>query len=189
LVIFPEGVLEKAPQFHVLITRVENNELSARFQQAVVRNYPNVSIIDLQLILSTLDDILGKVSFVIQFMALLSISTGILVLIASVVISKFQRIQEGVLLRTLGASRRQVLTIAGLEYLFLGVFASCSGILLSLAGSWALSYFLFESTFSPVWLPLLAIIGGITALTVAIGVTNSREVVNNPPLEVLRREI
>jgi putative ABC transport system permease protein len=189
LVIFPEGVLEKAPQFHVLITRVENNELSARFQQAVVRNYPNVSIIDLQLILSTLDDILGKVSFVIQFMALLSISTGILVLIASVVISKFQRIQEGVLLRTLGASRRQVLTIAGLEYLFLGVFASCSGILLSLAGSWALSYFVFESTFSPVWLPLLAIIGGITTLTVAIGVTNSQEVVNNPPLEVLRREI
>ncbi|MEQ8532115.1 MAG: hypothetical protein RIB86_09695, partial [Imperialibacter sp.] len=59
----------------------------------------------------------------------------------------------------------------------------------SLAGSWALSYFVFESTFSPVWLPLLAIIGGITTLTVAIGVTNSREVVNNPPLEVLRREI
>lgn len=189
LVVFPEGVLEKAPQFHVLITRVTNNELSARYQQAVVRNYPNVSIIDLQLILSTLDDILGKVSFVIRFMALLSITTGILVLVASVVISKFQRIQEGVLLRTIGASRRQVLQIAGLEYFFLGIFASSSGILLSLAGSWALSYFLFESAFNPVLSPLLYIIGGITLLTVIIGVSNSREVVNNPPLEVLRREI
>lgn len=189
LVLFPEGVLEKAPQFHVLITRVENNELSARYQQAVVRNYPNVSIIDLQLILSTLDDILGKVSFVIRFMALLSIVTGILVLIASVVISKFQRIQEGVLLRTLGASRRQVLVIAALEYFFLGIFASSSGIILSLAGSWALSYFLFETSFSPVLVPLITIIGGITALTVIIGVLNSRAVVNNPPLEVLRREI
>ncbi len=189
LVIFPEGVLEQAPQFHVLITRVENNELSARYQQAIVRNYPNVSVIDLQLILSTLDDILGKVSFVIRFMALLSIATGILVLVSSVVISKFQRIQEGVLLRTMGASRRQVLTIAGLEYFFLGIFASSSGILLSLAGSWALSYFLFESAFRPVWLPLLAIVAAITLLTMFIGVINSREVVSNPPLEVLRREI
>src|SRR5690606_482215 len=105
-----------------------------------------------------LDDILGKVSFVIRFMALLSIVTGILVLIASVVISKFQRIQEGVLLRTLGASRKQVLVIAALEYMFLGVFASSSGILLSLAGSWALSYFVFDSVFTPVLMPLVVIV-------------------------------
>ena len=131
-VVFPTGVLEKAPQFHVLITRVPSPEVSAKFQQAVVRAHPNISIIDLGLILRVLDDILNKIGFVIRFMAGFSIVTGLIVLIASVLISKYQRIQESVLLRTLGASRRQIFIITALEYFFLGALASATGILISL---------------------------------------------------------
>src|SRR5690606_26434007 len=76
-VVFPTGVLEEAPQFHVLITRVPSPEVSAKFQQAVVRRYPNISIIDLGLILSVLDDVLDKIGFVIRFMAGFSIITGL----------------------------------------------------------------------------------------------------------------
>ncbi len=101
LVLFPAGVLEKAPQFHVLITRIDNNQLSARYQQAVVRSYPNISIIDLELILKTLEEILGKIAFVIRFMAFFSIGTGIIMLISSIVLSRFQRMRENVLLRTI----------------------------------------------------------------------------------------
>jgi putative ABC transport system permease protein len=108
LVVFPAGVLEEAPQFHVVLTRVPSKEASARFQQAVVQQFPNVSIIDLGLVLSILDKLLDKIGFVIRFMAGFSIVTGLVVLIASVLISKYQRIQESVLLRTLGASRRQI---------------------------------------------------------------------------------
>jgi putative ABC transport system permease protein len=188
-IIFPTGVLEEAPQFHVLITRVPSPEASAKFQQAVVLRYPNISIIDLGLILSVLDDVLDKIGFVIRFMAGFSIITGLIVLIASVLISKYQRMQESVLLRTLGASRRQILIITALEYFFLGALASLTGILLAMAGSWALAEFSFDASFTPRWLPVGILFIIISALTVCIGLLNSRGVLNKPPLEVLRKEV
>ncbi len=189
LVVFPKGVLERAPKFHVLITQVESDEQAAKFQQAVVKRFPNVSVIDLQLILETIDEIIAKVSFVIRFMAFFSIITGIIVLIGSVIISKFQRIQESVLLRTIGASRRQILNINALEYFFLGSLATFTGVLIALLASWALALFSFETPFTPSLLPLLVTYLAITSLTVLIGLSNSRGIVNNPPLEILRKEI
>lgn len=189
MIVFPKGVLEKAPQFHVLITKVKSKAVSADFQRTVVKNYPNISIIDLNLILDTLDDILSKVSFVIRFMALFSIFTGLLVLVSSVIISKFQRIQESILLRTLGAKRKQILQIVALEYFFLGSLASFSGIILALIASYALAYFNFETTFIPDLKPMLAVYLIITGITVIVGTLNNRGVVNKPPLEVLRSEV
>ncbi len=186
-VVFPKGVLEEAPQFHVLITRVPDEQRSAVFQQSVVRAYPNISIIDLGLILSVLDDILDKIGFVIRFMAAFSIITGLVVLISSVLISKYQRIRESVLLRTIGANRRQIFVITALEYFFLGALAAATGILLSLAGSWALARFSFEIPFNPQLVPVLILFLAVSLLTVFIGIINSRSILNAPPLEVLRR--
>src|SRR5690606_38638647 len=145
--IFPKGVIDDAPQFHVLMTRVPDEAVSASMQQDVVRQFPNVSIIDLGLILSVLDTILEKIGFVIRFMGGFSILTGFVVLMASVMISKYQRVRESVLLRTMGATRRQVLAITALEYFFLGTIASFTGVLLALGGSWALAVFSFEIPF------------------------------------------
>ncbi|WP_225986397.1 ABC transporter permease [Rufibacter sp. LB8] len=188
-VVFPVGVLEEAPQFHVLITRVATPEASAKFQQAVVQNFPNISIVDLELILSVIDELLDKIGFVIKFMAAFSIITGLVVLISSVLISKYQRMQESVLLRTLGANKNQIYAITSLEYFFLGALASGTGILLSLAGSWALAKYSFETSFSPELLPVLGLFALISFLTVAIGLFNSRGVVNKSPLEILRSDV
>jgi len=188
-VVFPTGVLEDAPQFHVLVTRVPSPEVSARFQQSIVKKYPNVSVIDLNLILTVLDEVLDKIGFVIRFMAGFSIITGIIVLIASVLISKYQRMQESILLRTLGASRRQILVITALEYFFLGALAAATGILLSMAASAALAKYTFNAPFTVQWWPVAILFGSISLLTVVIGVFNSWGVLNRPPLEVLRREV
>ena len=188
-IVFPRGILETAPQFYVLLTHVPSSEVSAHFQQAMVRNYPNISMIDLELILNVLNDLLDKIGFVIRFMAAFSICTGLVVLIASVLISKYQRIQESVLLRTLGASRRQMLIITSLEFFFLGALGAGTGIILSLAGSWALAKYSFESSFSPEWLPLIVLFMGISGITILIGIFNSREILNKPPLEILRKEV
>jgi putative ABC transport system permease protein len=188
-VVFPTGVLEDAPQFHVLVTRVPSPEVSARFQQAIVKKYPNVSVIDLNLILTVLDEVLDKIGFVIRFMAGFSIITGIIVLIASVLISKYQRMQESILLRTLGASRRQILVITALEYFFLGALAAATGILLSMAASAALAKYTFNAPFTVQWTPVALLFGSISLLTVIIGVFNSWSVLNRPPLKVLRREV
>ncbi|MBC8053366.1 MAG: ABC transporter permease [Sphingobacteriaceae bacterium] len=184
--VFPSGVLEDAPQFYVLMTRVANGQQSAKFQQAVVQAFPNISVIDLELVLNVLDEILSKIGFVIQFMAAFSIVTGLVVLVASVLISKYQRIQESVLLRTLGGSKRQILIITALEYLFLGAFAAATGIILSIGGSWALAKYNFKTSFSPDVLPLVILFFLISLLTVIIGLLNSRGILNRPPLEVLR---
>ncbi len=188
-VVFPTGVLEQAPQFNVLVTRVASAEQSAGFQQRVVEKFSNVSIIDLTQILKSVDDILSKVSFVIRFMALFSILTGLLVLISSVVISKYQRIKESVLLRTIGANRRQILAINAFEYFMIGTLATFTGIILSAVGSWCLAHFSFGIAFAPNLLPPFILFLCITGLTILIGLFNSRDVLNRPPLEVLRSEV
>ena len=189
MVVFPNGVLEKAPQFHVVVTKVNSAEQSATFQSELVRRFPGVSAIDLTQILRSVDEVLRKVSFVIRFMAMFSILTGLLVLISSIYQGKFARIRESVLLRTLGASRRQILSINAIEYFLLGALACFAGVGLSVAGAWALSKFVFQIPFEPEWWPLLLTFASITGLTVLMGLFNSREVVNKPPLEVLRNEV
>jgi len=188
LVVFPAGVLEDAPQFHVLMTHVPSVEVSAKFQQALVSKFPNVSIIDLGLILSILDEVFDKIGFVIRFMAGFSMITGLIVLIASVLISKYQRVQESVLLRTLGSSRRQIFAITALEYFFLGALAAFTGIALALASSWALAHYVFETEFTPEVVPVLVVFVMVCGLTVLIGLANSRFIVSKPPLEILRQE-
>jgi putative ABC transport system permease protein len=188
LVVFPEGVLENAPKFHVLLTRIGGAEQSAAFQREVVSRYPNISVIDLNLVLETVDAVLSKVSFIIRFMAFFSIITGLLVLTGSVIISKFQRVQESVLLRTLGASRSMILKINTLEYFLLGSLAALTGILIALLAGSALAYFSFNTVLAPDLVVLLSAYVVITLLTVVIGLSNSRDVVRKSPLEVLRRE-
>lgn len=185
-IVFPTGVLEDAPQFNVLLTHVPNNTVSAKFQQVVVQQFPNVSIVDLGLVLSVLDELLDKIGYVIKFMSGFSIITGIIVLISSVRISKYQRIQESVLLRTLGASRKQIFAITALEYLFLGVLSALTGIVIAIGASWLLAKYRFDMPYHVNLLPVAAILFAITLLTVIIGLLNSRGILNKPPLEVLR---
>lgn len=188
-VVFPHGVLEDAPQFFVLLSRTETSEATAAVQREVIRAYPSVSAIDLSLVLDTFDAIFGRIAFIVRFMASFSIITGLIVLAGAVVVSRMQRVRESVLLKTLGASRRQVVRILMTEYLFLGFFAAATGLLLSLFGAWALSHFLFETPFKPnVWsMAVLLIV--VPALTVGIGMMNSRGVYSRTPLEVLRAEV
>ena len=189
LVVFPKGVIDDAPQFKVLLTRVPSQKVSASFQETMVKQYPNISIIDLGLVLRILDGIIDRIGFVIRFMAGFSIITGIVVLIASVLISKYQRLQESVLLRTLGASRKQIFTITTLEYFFLGALAALTGILLALAAGWGLAHYTFETSFNPRLTPVLILFFFVCILTVLIGLANSRGIVSRSPLEVLRQEV
>jgi putative ABC transport system permease protein len=189
LILFPSGILESAPQFNVVMTRVESTEQSAKFQQKMVKQFPNVSIVDLTQVLKTVDEVLTKISFAIRFMALFSILTGLMVLISSVFLSKYQRIRESVLLRTIGASRHTILTINGLEYLWLGILATMTGIGLSLGAGYGLSKWVFKVPFKIDWLQLMLTPLSITALIVVIGLISTRKVVNESPLEVLRAEV
>ena len=187
-ILFPNGVLEKAPQFLVFVTKSPNTETTAAYRSKVVKAFPNISVIDLGMILTTLNGILSKVSYIVKFMAGFSILTGLIVLISSLLLSKFQRVKESVLLRTIGASRKQILKINATEYGLLGGLAAFTGISISLVASYFLATNQFELDFSIEWWPLIAVFLFITGMTVFIGLLNSRDVVNKSPLEVLRKE-
>ncbi|HZL45612.1 MAG TPA: FtsX-like permease family protein [Opitutaceae bacterium] len=188
-VVFPEGVLEAAPKFFVVATRVRSPAHSAAMQQAVVRAYPNVSAIDLGLVLQTLDGIFSKVALVVRFMAMFVALTGVIVMAGAVLTGRFQRVQENVLLRTLGATRRQVQRIMFAEYSVLGLLAAVTGSLLAVGANWLLVHFVFETRFAPSPLLLLAAVVAVTTVTVVTGLLASRGDCDHPPLAVLRQEI
>jgi putative ABC transport system permease protein len=186
LVLFPDKVLNNAPQFHVILTKTKDDRQAANLQSGIVREYPNISMINLATVVETLEDLLGKISFVIQFMAMFSIVTGILVLISSLILSKYQRLKDSILLRTLGASSGTVSRINTFEYFFLGSLASLSGILLSFLATFLLNIYVFELPFRWTWPEALLVYVIITSVTVLLGWLNGRNIINKPPMDILR---
>ena len=186
-VLFPKGVLENAPQFRVMTTYVPNEKASAALQQELVSKFPNVSILDLRQLLNIVEKLLDKISWIINFIAFFSILTGIIVLIGAVRTSKHQRIRESVLLRTLGAKSNQILKMIALEYMYLAIIGSITGLLLSLVCNQLLALWIFETPFTPSIAPFAILFPFITFLVVGIGLANSRSVIKNTPLEVLRK--
>ena len=187
-VVFPTGVLEPAPKTYIAALRAPSPAISAKMQQEVGRELPSVSAIDLTLILQTFDGIFAKAAFVISFMAGFTVLTGVIVLVGAILTGRFQRIRETVLLRTLGATSRQLRQIQLVEYAVLGVLAAFTGSLLALTANGLLAKFVFKAPvlFTP--LVLLALIGGSVAITLITGLLTNRGITTHPPLEVLRQE-
>ena len=188
-VVFPVGVLENAPTFNVLVSRVPDAEASARLQNAVVAKFPNVSALDLTAVMQTVDAILEKVALVIRVMSLFTVGAGLIVLGSTVWSGRYQRMKESILLRTLGASRAQIWKILCAEYFILGLLASVTGVLLAVVASGALAKFVFHLEYAPSILPLFIATALVTILTVGIGLLASRGVGSAPPLEILRAEV
>jgi putative ABC transport system permease protein len=187
-VVFAPGALERAPQTLVTLTRIETPAERGRFQRRMAERFPNVSTLDLSLLQESLERLVDRVALAIQFMALFSLGVGVLVLVSALTTSRFQRIREGALLRAIGATRSQLFRIVLAEYIALGVLASAVAVVLAVIAGWALARFVFENAFALPVAPLTALALGIVALTVVVGVANSREVVRRTPLEVLRDE-
>ena len=109
-------------------------------------------------------------------------------LVGALAASRRQRLREAVLLKTLGATRRQMRRIAAAEYLALGGLAALAGLLLALVAGVALTRLVFEQAFTLPWLALAGLGLGIVALTLLVGLWNSVEVFRHTPLELLRAD-
>jgi putative ABC transport system permease protein len=185
-VVFERRAIESAPKQFVLMADVRGPDAVARLQGDVVSRFPNVSSIDLTLIQETVGRVLDKVTAAIRFMAGLSLALGIPVLFSAVSATRRERLREGVLLKVLGATRRQVGRIMLAEYLLLGALGSVVGIVLSVGGAWALLRFVFRQPFQPAVLPALAVAAAMIALSVSIGLMTGREVFRETPMAALR---
>lgn len=187
-VVFRPGALEAAPHTLVTLARVDSAAERGTIQRAAIERFPNISAIDLSTVQRALDDILGKVGAAIRFMALFTLLAGLVVLLGALATSRAQRIREAVLLKTLGASRRQVRRIAVAEYVALGVLAAAAGLVLAVGGGWALARWLFETRFAVPALPMAGLGAGVVALTAVVGIWSSGDAFRRTPLEALRAE-
>ncbi len=186
--VFPAGVLESAPKFGVLVSRISTPAESARLQNAIVAKFPNVAALDLTAVIQTVDILLDKVAIVIRVMSFFTIGAGLIVLITTIWSGRYQRMKESVLLRTLGATRAQIWQILCAEYFFLGVFGERDRDRACLCCQLGACNFCFQAGLRAVALAVAGTAGIVPALTILIGTLTSRGIGNAPPLEILRAE-
>lgn len=184
--VFSPAALRDAPRQYIVLANVAPRAEVTRLQRSLVGSYPNISSLDLSLIKESIMKVVSKVSVAVRFMAIFSLAMGIPVLFSSIAATRRDRIREGVLLKTLGATRGQIMRILLSEYILLGVLGSLTGMVLAIGGGWALTHFVFENDFSPAWGPALAIAGLMLSLTVLIGLLAGRDVFRETAMSALR---
>lgn len=185
-VVFEPGALDDAPQSFVTLADVPDAALRAALQRDVVRRHANISFVDLTLVQQAIDRIIGRVALAVRFMGGFSILGGVLVLAGAIAASRFQRLRESVLLRTLGATRRQIRQVLVTEYLALGALAGLAGSALAIIAAWALVRFFLNMDFTlPLIAPVAACLAAAT-LAVTLGLANSRDALRQTPLAALR---
>jgi len=185
-VVFPPPLLQAAPKQYLLLAQVKDPAAVTTLQREVVNRFSNISSIDLTAIKRTVDRIVSKVSLAIRFMALFSLAVAIPVLFSAVSATRRARVREGVLLKTLGATRGQIARILLAEYSLLGVLGGLTGMILSIAGGWAVVRYIFKTPFVPPLVPMAGIAALIVGLTLLIGLLAGRDVFRETPITALR---
>jgi len=178
--------LESAPKQFAILVRARTPTVIAHLQRDVVSRYPSVSSLDLSLVQQTVTNVLGKVTMAIRFLALISLALGVPVLFSAVAATRRERLREGVLLKTLGATRHQIGRIMLAEYTLLGTLGALTGVLLSTAASWALVHWVFRMSFVPAFGPAGLVALAMIGLAVAIGLLTGRDVFAETPMAALR---
>jgi putative ABC transport system permease protein len=160
----------------------------ARMQGLLVANYPNVSVIDLREVLDTIKGIVDNVTLAVTVVGGLVLLSGSLILVGAVSMTKFRRVYEAAIFKTLGASSRLIAAMLLLEYGVLGAIAGTVGALGAIALSWAVARYALDLPWEPSpWITLIGI--SLTAIVVAVvGVVASVDVLRHKPLATLRAE-
>ena len=187
--VFRPGPLATAPQTWIGILKApEDPSERGRFQRDVVTKFPNVSVIDLREVLATIKTAVDNVTLAISVVGGIALLSGVLILAGAVAMTKFQRVYEAAILRTLGASTHMLAAMLALEYSGLGLLAGLVGASGAIALTWGVSRHVLDIPWRPA--PGLAAIGALVtmALVGIVGVMSSYDVLRKKPLGTLRAE-
>jgi len=187
--VFRPGPFARAPQTWIGIVKAPDDPTArGRLQRDLVERFPNVSVIDIREILMTVQRALDNVSLAISVVGGVAFFSGVLILIGAVAMTKFQRVYEAAILRTLGASTRMLGAMLAFEYAGLGLLAGVIGAAGALALTWAVTRQVLDIPWYPA--PWTAAVGAAatTVLVAAVGVGASYDVLRRKPLATLRAE-
>jgi len=187
--LFRPGPLDEAPHsFIAFLQGPPDTEGRARLQRDLVAGFPNVSVIDGLEVIATIRRILDYVTLAITVVGGIALLSGVLILIGSVAMTKFQRLYETAIFKTLGATSRTIVLMLILEYGTLGALAGVVGSLGALALTWGLTRYLLEIAWNPA--PLVNLTGLVltTVVVGVVGVAASLDILRKKPLGTLRAE-
>jgi putative ABC transport system permease protein len=185
--VFPEKTLRDAPQTIFTALRLSADRIPA-MQTEIVKQFPNVSVIDVTQTLLIFRDLVGKLSLIVRFFAAFSIVAGILIILSSVLATRFARIQEAVYYKILGARRSFVLKIFALENLFLGLVSAILASALSQIDSWIIASMVLDIPYKPFLYESLLLIAGTVLLIVMVGLAPSISILRKKPVSFLREQ-
>jgi putative ABC transport system permease protein len=187
--VFRPGGLDQLPQTFVAPVKGPNEPADrARFQHDLVERFPNVSVIDFHAILATVRDITDKVTLAITVVGGLVLFSGALILIGAVAMTKYQRVYEAAVFKTLGANTGTITRMLLFEYGVLGALAGLVGSIGAIGLTWGVSRFALEIPWRMFGSEHAAGIVLTALLVAAVGVLSSLDVLRNKPLATLRAE-
>ncbi len=189
LVLFRPGALDDAPQMFIApINGPQDAGENTRFQRRLLDAYPNVSVIDVADVVRSISRILSNVTLAVSFIGGFVLLSGVLILVGSIAMTKFQRVYEAAVLKTLGAKRKVLLVILLAEYGLLGLVAGVIGSLAAVALSISVSRYVLDIpwTFTPA-INFTGIVATV-ALVITIGALSSLDVLTRKPLAILRSQ-
>ncbi|MBT3365757.1 MAG: FtsX-like permease family protein [Nitrospina sp.] len=183
--IYSPGALQDAPLTYVATVHVpEQKELA--LQHAVVEALPNITAVSTRDIVNTIETNVSKLTTLVDFMSGFAIAAGLFILSGSIASTKFRRLQESAILKILGARRKVVASILGIEYITLGIISALVGVGLAQGLSWAVMKYMIKSDWHVQPITVAWAFGFAVLITVATGVLSSLDVICNKPLKTIR---
>lgn len=187
--VFRPGLFDAAPHGYIGFLRgPDDADRRARLQSELAALAPNVSVIDGREILAAVRSVVDMVTLAVTLVGTLVVLSGLLILIGAVAMTRFRRVYDAAIFKTLGATRRRIAGMLLIEYGLLGALAGTIGSAGAIALTWAISRFALAMPFQP--LVGVSVAGTLvtSAVVAFVGVAASWEVLQHKPLATLRAE-
>jgi putative ABC transport system permease protein len=153
----------------------------------IARAFPSASLIRVKEVISTLGDLLGQLSTAVRAAASVAVAAGIAVLVGAIAAARRARTYDSVLLKLLGATRRQVLAMQAMEYAALAFIVAFIAFAVSAVGGWYVAVHVLGLEWAPDWMVVLLTLGIGAFLTIALGLIGSLPVLAARPASALRQ--
>ncbi len=186
--IFAPGALEAAQPTSIGSLRSVDLETEATVERVIAAEFPEVTVIRTREVIETVSAIIGSIGLVIRALSGLTIAAGIIVLLGAIAADFSRKLHDAMIMKTLGASRRRILSAYAMEYAALGAGPALAAAGLGAAGSWFVVARQMEIDWRPAPEVLAAIILGAIAVTTVIGLTAAFRALNARPWPVLRSD-
>ncbi|MEY4536515.1 MAG: hypothetical protein RL171_666 [Pseudomonadota bacterium] len=185
-VMFPVAQLAGVPVTYMGAYR--NPTQGAAFDNALVKNYPNITNVDMSATVSQIQKVLDQVIRAVEFLFAFTLAAGVVVLLAAITATKDERAKEFAVMRSLGASGKLLRQVQGAELAGVGLLAGFLASIIAVAIGWAMARYVFEFTWSiKLWVPLAGAMAG-SVLALVAGTYVLRSVLRRPVIETLRQQ-